>query len=1549
MKMKQTIKTFVATPAAQRLGGARRRAATLAAPGRALVLVLTLIVVLTAQKAWAGDVLYAEVSGTTMTLKCADTAPSGTTQYDGSNYNWNQSFRETITTIVVDGSCANYTGTTTKNLFSSYQKVTAISGLANLNTASVTDMSFMFAGCWKLTSLDVSHFNTASVTNMSSMFYSCSVITTLDLSAWNTASVTDMSSMFSSCIALTSLNVSGMNTANVTNMGSMFSSCKALTVLDLTDFNTAHVTNMSYMFSQCEKLTTIRVGLDWTTASLGDDYHNYQFMFSDCTALVGGNGTQWNSSNSQVTYARIDGGSGNPGYLTYGDWTGSGNSANDPYILGTRAELNRLARRVNAGNNYQAKFFRLGDNITYDGTENNFTPIGTSNHPFCATFDGDDKTISGINISLGSTDNVGLFGMAGSAVIKNLTLANSTFCGESAVGAILGNGGYAYPNYATVENCVVASTVTVTADSYVGGIVGEYVTVRGCVCAATVSATTTGYTNIAGGIIGNGNLSTVSHCLYTGTSVTSGGDKGAIAGYKGSAYLSNNYYTQATISGTNEGDTDGARKAVKITTTDTGVSLSATGTQTIYSISGIRAYSGSNAIFHSGDGMIAGEGETVSLDIIYYSPYEGFSLSGYTDGNGHTLTHVSGNTYTLTMPATTVSITPDGQDLWGEALSGRDGSASKPYLITTPAGLDLLAKKVNGTDGYTANNYSGKYFELGDDIDYDNTKENNYTAIGTDSHPFSGKFDGKGYKVSGIRIDKNERYQAIFGYISGGTVKNLTVDDTRINIGNSTYNAGGIMGYGYVDAIIENCHATSTVTVSGAGTIGGIAGRSNGTIRGCTSAATVSGNSYIGGIVGQTNNSGSTTENNLVLGATVSGSENAGAIVGFYYIGTLVNNRYTGDTKVNNGTAVGHGTGDKGDIDGQATVAYQFPADIDNPSIMGTEGTTYGIGTYQGITAYENGLAYQGHLYYPSLWTGSGDSDSDPYVIYTTEGLDKLANDVNSGTKYKNTYFALGHDITYDKTALTIDFNNDGTNDSNFRSIGDDAMHQYYGAFDGKGHTISGLVINKTNSEYYVGLFGYYCSENSEYVRNLTVANSAITGQNSVGAIVGSADNGVTIENCVVASDVTVTGTENVGGIVGYLGKVLGCTSAATVSGKSYVGGIMGYNRLGTTKDCLYLGTSVSGTGSYVGAIIGHSVNTTVTNNYYTAYGLGGVNGSDTDGARFAVSSTTKPDAITGDATATYGTGTYQGIIAYAAGLEYGGRYYWNEATIIEIADHSEENSNTISEKDEQTCNVVLKDRTLYKDGKWNTICLPFDVDMTDPACPLYGATYRTVTEASISGTTLNLTFAKTRDGWADNTLWAGVPYIIKWDKAADYVDDDAHNIVNPVFTNVQVQYVDGDFWNDGENPENSTVAFLGTYDAIIDIANIWGDDPDDPDDKPFDVLLLGADNTLHYAASGASLGACRAYFLVDPAAVTPAGPANARRLTAFSIDFGDDEGQTTGITEVTTDSDSAPSRHATGIYTLDGRKVTSDFDKQGTRNLPKGVYIVNGKKVVIK
>ena len=75
------------------------------------------------------------------------------------------------------------------------EKITSCD-LLNLNTSQVTNMSFMFYGCFSLTNLDLSNFDTSQVTNMSAMFGRCSHLKSLDLSNFNTSQVTYMNSMF---------------------------------------------------------------------------------------------------------------------------------------------------------------------------------------------------------------------------------------------------------------------------------------------------------------------------------------------------------------------------------------------------------------------------------------------------------------------------------------------------------------------------------------------------------------------------------------------------------------------------------------------------------------------------------------------------------------------------------------------------------------------------------------------------------------------------------------------------------------------------------------------------------------------------------------------------------------------------------------------------------------------------------------------------------------------------------------------------------------------------------------------------------------------------------------------------------------------------------------------------------------------------------------------------------------------------------------------------------------------------------------------------------
>ena len=205
--------------------------------------------------------------------------------------------------------------------------------LSNFNTSNVFDMNSMFANS-QVKSLDLSSFDTSKVENMSGMFDG-SQATTLDLSSFNTSNVTLMSGMFQKSQTLV-LNLENFDTSNVSNMSFMFYDSQA-TTLDLSNFNTSKVTNMSGMFSRSQVTTLDLSSFNTssvtnmngmfndstllTTIYASDKFNTYNVMYSTdmftgCTNLVGGTGTKYNSSYVDKTYARIDGGTSNPGYFT---------------------------------------------------------------------------------------------------------------------------------------------------------------------------------------------------------------------------------------------------------------------------------------------------------------------------------------------------------------------------------------------------------------------------------------------------------------------------------------------------------------------------------------------------------------------------------------------------------------------------------------------------------------------------------------------------------------------------------------------------------------------------------------------------------------------------------------------------------------------------------------------------------------------------------------------------------------------------------------------------------------------------------------------------------------------------------------------------------------------------------------------------------------------------------------------------------------------------------------------------------------------------------
>ena len=235
---------------------------------------------------------------------------------------------------------------------------------------------------------------------------------------------------------------------------------------------------------------------------------------------------------------------------------------------------------------------------------------------------------------------------------------------------------------------------------------------------------------------------------------------------------------------------------------------------------------------------------------------------------------------------------------------------------------------------------------------------------------------------------------------------------------------------------------------------------------------------------------------------------------------------------------------------------------------------------------------------------------------------------------------------------------------------------------------------------------------------------------------------------------------------------------------------------------------------------------------------------------------------------------------------------------IVDIS-NSGNNTTKIEANDGKEVDVMLVDRTLYKDGDWNTICLPFDVDIENSV--LAGAIARTLTSASITeDMDLNLTFSA-----PVSVLEAGKPYLIKWNSG--------DNISNPEFDDVTIKkdiYV-----YDNAQSSDSRVRFIGTHQKVEFSEND-------------NVLLLGSNNTLYYPDSHTAIGAQRAYFRIGDDNAN-----NARRITSFNFDF---VGETTSIV------DSEVQSQEPEWYTLQGMKLND-------KPIQKGVYVKNGKKVVIK
>lgn len=218
----------------------------------------------------------------------------------------------------------------------------------------------------------------------------------------------------------------------------------------------------------------------------------------------------------------------------------------------------------------------------------------------------------------------------------------------------------------------------------------------------------------------------------------------------------------------------------------------------------------------------------------------------------------------------------------------------------------------------------------------------------------------------------------------------------------------------------------------------------------------------------------------------------------------------------------------------------------------------------------------------------------------------------------------------------------------------------------------------------------------------------------------------------------------------------------------------------------------------------------------------------------------------------------------------------------------SEESVNAIAAKTDVA--VSLK-RTFYKDGGWNTLCLPFAVNATD----FEGAEVREVDVTQSSENTI--VFKKA------TTIEAGKPYLIKWAKTPNEVCDFVNTFegVTLVATATPVKV-------------NDAITFTGFYNKAT------------ADKLGASVAAIGAGNKLFKVTSGEMKG-FRAAFVLNPAT-----PAAGIKVVI--------DGTTTGIEDLVVDGVKANGR----VYNLNGQYVGNSLN-----GLQPGIYIQNGKKVVVK
>ena len=533
----------------------------------------------------------------------------------------------------------------------------------------------------------------------------------------------------------------------------------------------------------------------------------------------------------------------------------------------------------------------------------------------------------------------------------------------------------------------------------------------------------------------------------------------------------------------------------------------------------------------------------------------------------------------------------------------------------------------------TTANLSGN-FKLANDISMETA--GNWVPVGTESDPFTGKIDGDGYKITGLKIDRQtEVYTGLFGYISGAAISNLAMEDVDIAGGRL---AGAIAGYALNSAII-NSYSTGdiTSTSSGSGTdsfAGGIVGYVYATTGGAatitnsystgdiSSSASGYRTSYAGGITGYVYNAslfgGATITDSYSMGnINASGSDvvYAGGIVGYATARSTITNSYSvGDISASTSGSYFSYAG------GIAGYFAEYNTTITNSYSMGDiSASSSGSGT-----SYAGGIAGAGSGGAITRSYSMGDITSSGSGVSCAGGIagsTSLSITITSSYSTGNiSIFSSGTSyvggIVGNSTSTTTITDSYSMGDISASGSG----NSYAGGIAGSGGTITDSYSTGNISAFNSSGFGNSHAggitgsggsaiTNSYSIGDISASSSgssSIYGTTNIyaGGVTGSTSGAITITDSYSRGDISATGSGN-GAIYTYAGGItsgggtitnsysIGDISAFSSSGSgySYAGGIAGSSTSTLTITSSYSTGNISASGSvysYAGGIAGN-------------------------------------------------------------------------------------------------------------------------------------------------------------------------------------------------------------------------------------------------------------------------------------------------------------------------------------------------------------------------